>query len=464
MLQKMLVLILVLTIPIVSLAQGWETIFGEEGFSNRGHAINQTSDGGYIVAGQGYCVSSNSTCYPFSLKLDENGQQEWTRLYDDGDNGYANDILETTNGNFMICGKTHFEAETWKAYITKTNTLGEEIWTNVVSDSVRSDGLDLFQTQDGNFMMIGDIEYDSVAILMIKFDSDGNELWRKTHKDGWRLRAESAIEASNGDILVQANIQIDQTTLQSLYLGRYDQNGEKVWSVILDDESLLFGDIIELENEEIVVAGRWTNGDIGVVKLEKDGDEVWQEVISRSMYGDLPWPELCNTSDGNIMVVTTVGLLYMLKMDLDGNILWEKKVGEFSDTIPYSRMPWDLQNTDDNGYIMTGWLNSNEDPAAYVLKVDDNGNVVNTIELKDNQKDVFNIYPNPTHEIFIVESTSNIQDGEIIIYNAMGKKVYQSKLISGISSHSLTDFPRGMYFYSITHRGVAIQQGKLMVK
>ncbi len=88
-------------------------------------SIQQTTDGGYIVAGvTGLFESGSSDAY--ILKLNSDGSLAWQKTY--GGNGYdaASSIQQTTDGGYIVAGVTKsFGAGYEDVYILKLDSNGE---------------------------------------------------------------------------------------------------------------------------------------------------------------------------------------------------------------------------------------------------------------------------------------------------------------------------------------------------
>ena len=67
-------------------------------------SIQQTSDGGYIVAGQTLFRGRN--CDSWVLKLNSNGSVEWQKTYGGSDDDYAYSIQQTSDGGYIVAGNT----------------------------------------------------------------------------------------------------------------------------------------------------------------------------------------------------------------------------------------------------------------------------------------------------------------------------------------------------------------------
>ena len=82
----------------------WTKIFGGSDLEEA-KSVQQTTDGGYIVAGY-------TRSYGFGkldswlVKTDENGNEMWTKTFGGSDSDIANSVQQTTDGEYIIAGHT----------------------------------------------------------------------------------------------------------------------------------------------------------------------------------------------------------------------------------------------------------------------------------------------------------------------------------------------------------------------
>ena len=110
----------------------WTRTYGGAN-SERGNCVCQTSDGGYIVAGS--TVSFGNSNQVYLIKTNGQGDTIWTRIYGglDQDVGYS--VQQTQDGGFIVAGYTRsFGAGGYDVYLIKTDANG-----NVRVDEEQSD-------------------------------------------------------------------------------------------------------------------------------------------------------------------------------------------------------------------------------------------------------------------------------------------------------------------------------------
>ncbi|MFQ5868905.1 MAG: hypothetical protein ACE5JC_03275, partial [Candidatus Zixiibacteriota bacterium] len=112
----------------------WTRAYGGSGY-DRGYSVQQTSDGGYIIAG--YTESFGAGDYDvYLLKTDSSGDTLWTRTYggSDWDRGYC--IQQTSDGGYIITGESwSFGAGYSDVYLLKTDSSGDTLWTRTYGGS-----------------------------------------------------------------------------------------------------------------------------------------------------------------------------------------------------------------------------------------------------------------------------------------------------------------------------------------
>ena len=160
--------------------QIWRKDFGMD----KGYFVRQTSDGGFIITGtKDSIINGNWVEKVFLLKTDLNGNEEWRSFYGGINNDYAREVVQTSDGGFIIVGETQLTSTgSYKISLTKTNYQGNLLWTNSSfsnSGNGYAKGESVIQTSDGGYIITGVSELGVIGgdVILIKTDSLGNESW-----------------------------------------------------------------------------------------------------------------------------------------------------------------------------------------------------------------------------------------------------------------------------------------------
>ena len=179
----------------------WSTTYG--GFYNEiAFEAQATSDGGYIIAGykqiQGFINAD-----VWLLKIYSNGEEEWSQTYG-GDYGeLAYSIQETADAGFIVSGYTRsFGSGGDDVYLIKTDMYGDTMWTKTFGGFSNDAGNSVIETAEGDFIVCGHtFSYSAngdMDLWLIKTDISGYTLWTKTYGGSGAELGFSVIETFDG--------------------------------------------------------------------------------------------------------------------------------------------------------------------------------------------------------------------------------------------------------------------------
>ncbi|MCQ6963547.1 hypothetical protein [Methanolobus chelungpuianus] len=110
-------------IAIEAPAEEWNITFGGPGNSNIFNSVQETSDGGYVLAGHTNSFGEGEWD-AWLIKTSETGDEQWNKTFGDIDYDRAYSVQQTIDGGFILSGYTTFadsgDKEAWLIKILNT--------------------------------------------------------------------------------------------------------------------------------------------------------------------------------------------------------------------------------------------------------------------------------------------------------------------------------------------------------
>jgi putative intracellular protease/amidase len=352
----------------------WTKTFG--GISaDGGRDVIETSDGDFIIAGYTFSFGKgNSDAY--LIKTDSEGGIEWSNAYGGPGWEYAYSVSETPDGGYVITGyTTSIGSGSRDVYLIKTDADGNEIWSRAFGGPDLDVGTSVDDTLDGGYIVAGYTESYGAGkndIYLVKVDADGNEVWSKTF-GGPEAEMGMSVRATNdGGYIVSGSTGSFGLSNRNVYVVKTNESGVEVWSnnygVIEGAVPYDVGNTIrETSDGGYIIAGSNTASDtlgvgelmnIFLVKLDEQGDEVWTTKAGRSSFYDYG-NDVYEDIDGGYVVVGATksrsdnNEVYLVKIDVDGNVLWKKSFGDYGSDWGSA-----ISVTADGDYVIVGHTSS----------------------------------------------------------------------------------------------------------
>jgi hypothetical protein len=146
----------------------WQRTFGGAG-DDWCYDVSQTSDGGYILAGQDGLIGSH--CQAWLLKTDSNGNQNWSQLYGGEEVDKFHSVQLVDDGGYAAAGYTESFGLSTQMYLVKVDSVGQMQWQNNYGEQFGDACYKLFPTADSGYLLTGN------WFSIYKVDSSGNQLW-----------------------------------------------------------------------------------------------------------------------------------------------------------------------------------------------------------------------------------------------------------------------------------------------
>jgi len=355
----------------------WQKTFGGEG-SDRALSIQQTTDGGYIVAGWTYSFGFGGEDFYVS-KLNSKGEVEWEKTFGGEDDDVANSIQQTTDGGYIVAGWTEsLSSGRQDIYILKLNSKGEVQWQKTFGGRNDDEAKSIQQTTDGGYIVAGWTKSFSSGkdAYILKLNSKGEVQWQKTFGGKDDDVANSIQQTTDDGYIVAGCTYSFGSGEEDVYILKLNSKGEVQWQKTFggrnDDEAK---SIQQTTDGGYIVAG-WTKSfssgkDAYILKLNSKGEDEWQKTFGGKYDDEANW--IRQTTDGGYIVAGWTksfgsgGLdAFVLKLNSKGEDEWQKAFGG-----KYYDEANSIQETTDGGYIVAGWTWSfgSGEGDAYILKL-----------------------------------------------------------------------------------------------
>lgn len=284
----------------------WEKTFGDKNV-DFGEAVQQTNDGGYIIAGSTW-EGENHKNDIWLIKTDSSGNLEWDKKFHQSDDE-PKAVQQTLDGGYIIFGNL----------IIKTDSNGNEIWRKDINCEHGQ------QTADGGYIVTGTGGY---KIILIKMDSLGNIEWNYNWGGLVWCWGFCVQQTTDGGYIISGSGHPSERVFDT-WLIKTDENGIEEWNKTYDggyydEDQGIF--VQQTTDGGYIVTGRTTssngNWDLFLLKTDANGNKKWEKKWGEK-FDDVGW-SVRQTSDGGFIIAgwTTNFLLnmdaWLIKTDKDG--------------------------------------------------------------------------------------------------------------------------------------------------
>lgn len=325
------------------------------------YAVQQTSNGGYIIVGvtevnEGPCYYPPCRNAAWLIKTDPNGNEEWNKTYGGPylDNAYS--VQQTSDGGYILAGKTYsFGAELSDFWLVKTDPQGNEEWSKIFGGSNLDYAYSVQQTSDNGYILAGKSASFGAGrddVWLIKTDPNGNEEWDKTYGGIFWERGYSVQQTTDGGYIIAGETSSFGAGMNDVWLIKTDSNGNEEWNKTFggpgDDRA---NSVRQTFDGGYIIVGEmrmptpsWIDG--WVIKTDPNGKEEWNMKFSGPKHAGAN--SVQKTSDGSY-IIASFGYATLIKIDSNGNEEWNwsSPVGSSGDY----RWGDFVQQTSDEGYI-----------------------------------------------------------------------------------------------------------------
>jgi ribosomal protein S11 len=348
-------------------------------------SVQQTSDGGYIVSGGTSSFGAGGDI--LLIKKDANGNIQWAKTYGGANGEGAFSVQQTSDGGYIVAGGTRsFGAGWYDIFLIKTDANGNITWAKTYGGTGYDEASSVQQTSDGGYIVAGYTSSFGAGgddIFLIKTDANGNVIWAKTYGGTSWDEAFSVQQTSDGGYIVAGWTYSFGAGDANIFLIKTDANGNIIWAKTYGGANGERASSVQQTSDGGYIVAGWTysfgagDADIFLIKTDANGNIIWAKTYGGTGYDEAS--SVQQTSDGGYIVAggtRSFGAgdadIFLIKTDANGNITWAKTYGGTGYDEASS-----FQQTSDGGYIVAGITESFGAGSwdAFLIKTDANGNI-----------------------------------------------------------------------------------------
>lgn len=471
----------------------WQTALGGSS-ADFGSDLKQTADGGYVVVGttsstNGYVTGNHGNSDIWVVKLNDLGVMEWKKAFGGTTSETGMAIDQTTDGGYVVVGRSYSAngqvsgnmgmSDVW---IVKISATGDLQWQDTFGGSNSDQANSVEQTSDGGYIIAGytlsnngDVNQnngDSDA-WVIKLSSSGLVQWKKTYGGPQTESAHSIQQTTDGGYIFTGQCGANGGNVSGAHgvadawVVKLNSLGNIEWQKPMGGTGTdFFNKVIQTADGGYILVGSTnsingdvtsTNGmqDYWVVKLNAQGLVTWQHTYGGTAHdiGNSISPTsdggyiVCGESASYANITGTSGTIdgWVLKLDANGMLQWSRVLGGTAmDTLR------SVTQTISGAYIMAGYsLSNNGDVSSNQGDAD-----IWVVHLASDDLDTTNftdtsivLYPNPvTAQLQLTLPRNRIQE-RITIADVSGKIVLEQN--GGRDAVEVVQLASGVYIIQV---------------
>jgi hypothetical protein len=191
--------------------------------------LQQTTDGGYILAGQSLSNESGNKSQSLKgtrdfwiVKLDARGNKQWDQAYGTAGSNPLRRIRQTTDAGYILCGESSSGISLDKSepskggqdiWVVKVDANGAKQWDHTIGGSGSELGYALSLTLDGGYLVGGpstsgisgdktEANLGAGDYWLVKLDAQGRKVWDRTVGGSSEDRLNTIQQLPDGNIVL----------------------------------------------------------------------------------------------------------------------------------------------------------------------------------------------------------------------------------------------------------------------
>jgi len=313
----------------------WTKTFGGDD-SDGASAIVPATNGGYMLAANTLSYGAGRQDI-YLVKLNTSGDKEWAKTFGGTFDDRVSAMIVSREGGYILVGATKNTSGTGRdIFVLKVDEDGNEIWSKNYGGTGGEAGYDIQQTADNSYVIVGSTtskgagEFD---VYLLKLDTSGNVLWEKTFGGANWEEGHSVQQTQDGGFIIAGYTVSSGAGARDVYLLKTDSGGSLQWSKAFGDVHNDGADSVrQTPDGGYLIAGSTVNffsadkefSDLLLIKTDQQGDEQWQRTFGGEKSEGASKAVL--PEDGGYLILGSTNSyskdsdIYLLKLNDDGII------------------------------------------------------------------------------------------------------------------------------------------------
>jgi len=310
----------------------------------------------------------------------------WTKMYGRSGPDRAYAIQPAVDGGYIIVGTTFTPNPicNYDVYLLKIDDQGDTAWTKVLGGTYNDAGYAIQQTSDSGYIITGytTVDISNENVYLVKTDVDGDTIWTRNYGGPEEDRGFSVQETSDGGYIIVGHMNVNYR--EDIYVIKTDMYGDTIWTREYGDQYENYGQsVLQMSDDGYSILG-YTDVAFGCqefaiwfLRTDSIGDTLWTRIYDPYYYDERGY-DMQQTADGGYVITGCASVsghlwdVLILKIDANGDTLWKRILGGSDYEFGYS-----VQETYEGGYVVTG--SRRPSPGYYDLymcKFDGLGNTI----------------------------------------------------------------------------------------
>jgi hypothetical protein len=295
-------------------------------------------------------------------------------------------VQQTADNGYIVTGfkgeidtNDPYSSSNVKSILMKYDVNGNKEWSKIFELIGGNIGYSVQQKEDDGYIIGGSIvSSDNTFAMLLKTDDQGNKEWMKTYEGLENSQGTMVhITNDNGYILTGSSSSLGDINISHIFLVKTDENGNEEWNETYTFLNSSIGNSVQQTDDQgFIICGHMIssneqNSSVILVKTDVSGDREW---IRTFKFMDINRGYSVQQTDDLGYIISGYMILsedfktnaLLLKTDENGYEEWHQS---FNDMYGFY-----TQQTEDEGYIICGTTASKKIPSAFLLKTDENGN------------------------------------------------------------------------------------------